>query len=110
MFGFVKHQTTLENKTITFHCAFCCDTKHAVPHCDFWAAGTDEQQEGHWVWSPATLPISHAQWYPGEPNGGTDHNCLLMDWYLGWRWNDVSCSGITACVICEQDGSKHILQ
>ena len=77
----------------------------SVPDCDFWVGGSDQEEEGHWKWLPgATRPVAWQQWQHGEPNGGSDENCLLMDWYFGWRWNDVSCNGITACVICEQDG------
>ena len=30
-------------------------------------------------------------WQPGEPDGGSDENCVAMDW-RGGSWDDLACN------------------
>ena len=69
-------------------------------HPDFndtiFLGGTDQDLEGSWRW------LNYKAWsftnFPeGEPNGGTEENCLEMVSYdeedrkAGW-WNDIHCT------------------
>jgi hypothetical protein len=57
--------------------------------------GTDQDVEGTWTWLDGT-PWGYDSWDEGEPNGGREENCLLLDLdrgqQKGW-WIDVSCDG-----------------
>lgn len=98
---------------------FNSDVNTELQNCDFWTSGTDQQEEGIWVWNTtATDAVSgsnselllnrissrSANWQTGEPNNsnGQEH-CLLMDWYARWTWNDASCNTERACYVCEID-------
>ena len=54
-----------------------------------WIGATDEATEGTWVWITGE-PWSHTNWAMGEPNGGSEENCLeYTDGEAAW--NDESC-------------------
>lgn len=56
---------------------------------NIWIGATDEDVEGTWVWVTGE-PWSHTNWAMGEPNGGSEENCLeYTDGEAGW--NDESC-------------------
>ena len=77
-----------------------CDDLYLAAHPDFndtiFLGGTDQDLEGSWRW------LNNKAWsftnFPeGEPNGGTEENCLEMVSYdederkAGW-WNDIHCT------------------
>jgi len=92
-----------------------------LANCDYWTAGTDQRDENVWTWNltstapsgsgPArttrgvdAVPVTSHNWNAGEPNDSNgDEDCLLLDWYADWRWNDASCDRYRACYACEID-------
>lgn len=54
-----------------------------------WIGATDEATEGTWIWVSGE-PWNHTNWAMGEPNGGSEENCLeYTDGEAAW--NDESC-------------------
>jgi len=87
----------------------CCTE---LQNCDYWTAGTDQLEENAWTWNitgaaggrSQAVPVTTHNWNKGEPNNSNlDEDCLLLDWYADWRWNDASCHKHRACYICEID-------
>jgi hypothetical protein len=57
--------------------------------------GTDEEVENAWKWLDGT-PWKYTQWRKGEPNGGMNENCLILDLEKvkdkeRGEWNDINC-------------------
>ncbi|XP_027236113.2 ladderlectin [Penaeus vannamei] len=46
----------------------------------FWIGGTDEAQEGNWVWAVnnEAMDMLTPPWYPGQPNHGTAANYACL--------------------------------
>jgi len=87
----------------------CCTE---LQNCDYWTAGSDQLEENVWIWNMTgaaggrsrNVPVTSHNWNTGEPNNSNgDEDCLLLDWYDDWRWNDASCRKQRACYICEID-------
>jgi len=76
-------------------------------HEHFWTSGTDQGQEGTFVWLSTGRPLTFENWNSGEPNnykyeGGELEHCLEL-WNRdgkGLKWNDSPCSFETY-FICE---------
>lgn len=76
-------------------------------HEHFWTSGTDQGEEGKFVWMSTGKPLGWENWNAGEPNnyeyeGGEREHCLEL-WNRdgkGLRWNDTPCSFETFFV-CE---------
>ena len=49
-----------------------------VDEPDVWIGGDDRSSEGNWEWITGEA-WSYEYWNGGEPNGGTDENCLTID-------------------------------
>lgn len=58
---------------------------------DLRADGGFTNPDGGWAWNDGT-PLSFSNWQTGEPNGGTNENCLHQ--YDNGRWNDAPCDGL----------------
>lgn len=58
-----------------------------VSNGSWWIGATDAATEGSWQWVTGE-PWTYANWYPGEPNGGTAQNYAFMSADLGYRWID----------------------
>jgi len=73
----------------------------------FWTSGTDQGEEGQFVWMSTGKPLGFENWNAGEPNnyeyeGGEREHCLEL-WNRdgkGLKWNDSPCSFETY-FICE---------
>ena len=94
-------------------------------HEHFWTSGTDQGEEGKFVWMSTGKPLGWENWNAGEPNnyeyeGGEREHCLEL-WnrdgkvgsflsifflnnnfifFQGLKWNDSPCSFETY-FICE---------
>ncbi|CAL8090819.1 unnamed protein product [Orchesella dallaii] len=76
-------------------------------HEHFWTSGTDQAEEGSFVWFGNGKPITFTNWNAGEPNNfkyenGEEEHCLEL-WNRdgkGLKWNDTPCSFETYFV-CE---------
>uniref|UniRef100_A0A904MUH9 C-type lectin domain-containing protein n=1 Tax=Culex quinquefasciatus TaxID=7176 RepID=A0A904MUH9_CULQU len=72
----------------------------------FWVAGTDEGNEGQWIWLNLQKRILfYTNWAAGQPDNGGGagpENCLEINRFGGFTWNDAPCSGaILNNYICE---------
>lgn len=58
-----------------------------------WLGGTDQKQEGVWIWSSSEERIDEtfSNFKGKEPNGEKDENCLQLKKVESWAWNDESC-------------------
>jgi len=73
----------------------------------FWSSGTDQGEEGRFVWMSTGKPLTYENWNSGEPNNfqyenGETENCLEL-WNRdgkGLRWNDTPCS-FESYFVCE---------
>lgn len=56
-----------------------------------WLGASDIDKEGTYVWnySNGELDYLFTGWNSGEPNGGTNENCVTLETYH--KWNDRSC-------------------
>ncbi|CAG2245548.1 unnamed protein product [Mytilus edulis] len=65
--------------------------KMSASESNYWLGGTDEQEEGVWIWSHSQNVITFTDWRNGEPsNHHSNEHCLaLRDFYgfieLSWR-------------------------
>ena len=48
-----------------------------------WLGGTDEAKEGEWIWTDGST-WSGKYWHPGQPDNGTDKNCLSSYVHKGY--------------------------
>ena len=56
-----------------------------------WVGGTDADSEGSFVWSHSGLAMTYTDWQPGQPDHGTNADCVLL--ITGTRrWHDVGCT------------------
>ena len=65
---------------------------------EYWLGGTDEVQEGEWVWVTGE-PFTFTNWASGEPNnsGGIEHYLIIINTWsnlnLFGLWNDGTADG-----------------
>ncbi|XP_068202449.1 uncharacterized protein [Palaemon carinicauda] len=83
-------------------------------HANYWIAATDEDEEGHWVWSPkgTEVPMSPILWrhdcdanHSRRPLMDPEKNCAVLDMESNYYFADVSCLGEgegKICPICER--------
>ncbi|XP_052692388.1 uncharacterized protein LOC128170662 [Crassostrea angulata] len=55
----------------------------------YWIGLADQENEGTWLWSHSRSAPQNPLWNPGQPNGGTIENCVVLT-YNGW--SDLTCS------------------
>lgn len=73
----------------------------------FWSSGTDQAEEGKFVWLSTGRPLTYENWNSGEPNNfeyenGVGEHCLEL-WNRdgkGLKWNDTPCS-FESYFVCE---------
>ena len=61
---------------------------------------SDKISEGTWLYNSTGSTMSYTNWNSGEPNGGTNENCIIMVASNG-VWVDVSCNGAYS-TMCEK--------
>ncbi|XP_021374606.1 perlucin-like [Mizuhopecten yessoensis] len=61
---------------------------------EFWIAGNDILEEGHWQWASGK-PVTFANWDDDQPDNGGDHDnnehCMEVKQKDQWKWNDQEC-------------------
>ncbi|XP_069943455.1 low affinity immunoglobulin epsilon Fc receptor-like [Cherax quadricarinatus] len=63
----------------------------------FWIGGSDALEEGKWLWISDNSPMDDANWWPGQPDGGTNANyaCIYTpDFYIHSCDNDIKIYGL----------------
>merc|ERR1719239_968967 len=73
----------------------------------FYLGMTDKAKEGSWVWNSDGSSVQWTFWRSGEPDGGSDQNCVFMlksaDKNNMNRWASSWCSGgVLKTTICER--------
>nr|XP_039259552.1 macrophage mannose receptor 1-like [Styela clava] len=75
---------------------------------NYWTSGSDSETEGIWKWGDGTtFSKTDPNWKKwiferGEPNGGTNENCLIKYANAKYKWVDMSCTA-KAGYICQKD-------
>merc|ERR1712110_583830 len=69
---------------------------------DWWTGGSDQGREGHWYWSGTLATVGDFIWQSGEPNSGTENNCLYLNDGGAFFGYDNSCSVFDAYFICQK--------
>ncbi|XP_071150519.1 C-type lectin mannose-binding isoform-like [Mytilus edulis] len=82
--------------------------KMSASESTYWLGGTDEQEEGVWIWSHSQNVITFTDWTNTEPSNhnGNEH-CLALRDYYGYAWNDNPCH-FSMRFICEK-GLKNLV-
>ncbi|XP_053631623.2 snaclec 3 [Cherax quadricarinatus] len=64
-----------------------------------WLGGTDAAQEDNWYWvTGGSVPRDLPFWYPDHPYNNEERNCLYMEKYSGYFWdNDCEEAGPFIC-------------
>lgn len=57
-------------------------------------------EENRWIYSSNQEVLQVNGWYPGEPNGHTGENCVVLNGGVDGKWNDAGC-GRNCRFICE---------
>ncbi|XP_052680779.1 lectin BRA-3-like [Crassostrea angulata] len=96
-------ETEMENTWIkeTFLPAWNPDTcvSNGDLCCNLWVGASDLDREGMFQWiNNNSLTFTH--WFPGEPNGGGNEDCLQL--CNNGQWNDESCSN-NENALCEKE-------
>uniref|UniRef100_K1R943 Mannose-binding protein C n=1 Tax=Magallana gigas TaxID=29159 RepID=K1R943_MAGGI len=67
--------------------------------CNLWVGASDQDREGMFQWvNNNSLTFTH--WFPGEPNGGRNEDCVQL--CNNGQWNDESCSN-NENALCEKE-------
>ncbi|GAB6025966.1 hypothetical protein CHUAL_011935 [Chamberlinius hualienensis] len=84
---------------------------------DWWLGGSDESNEGNWMWIAIGSNITYQDWWVGEPNDAClakrdkpnnvdsryckEENCLSYRESFNWQWNDNCCEIMLLGKLCE---------
>ncbi|CAG2217847.1 unnamed protein product [Mytilus edulis] len=61
--------------------------KMSASESNYWLGGTDEQEEGVWIWSHSQNVITFTDWKKGEPNNDkSDEHCLASEELYGFKY------------------------
>nr|AAL29932.1 lectin 2a [Girardia tigrina] len=69
----------------------------------YWLDGNDAKEEGKWVDSD-DVDLKHKGFYPGEPNGRINENCINGYLLHDGLWNDFPCTYKNLFALCYKDG------
>ena len=53
----------------------------------YWIGLSDAASEGTWRWMESHKNANYTNWWPSQPTGNTDNNCVFkssLPSYLGW--------------------------
>lgn len=73
---------------------------------EFWTSGTDEDEEGRWVWSTTGEPMTFMNWgnreivEPNNDGPWGSENCLQI--YPYYAFNDRDCKHVEINYICQR--------
>lgn len=60
-----------------------------------WTSGTDQSEEGVFIWMSTGQPYTYTKWRESEPNNlRGDEHCMVVDWVdknTPAYWNDGRC-------------------
>jgi hypothetical protein len=70
-----------------------------------WLGATDLVKDGTWAWETFASSLNYTRFAPGDPNGGTQENCLIM-WQENGNWADLSCMTTLNYHVCEKPTTK----
>ena len=59
---------------------------------DFWVGATDVDSEGDFYWSTSGQAVEFTAWSEGQPDGGTNQNCVASTLEHYYFWSDEDCS------------------
>jgi hypothetical protein len=68
-------------------------------YAEFWI-GLYVDGGGFWTWSTGEM-VGYQAWASGQPSGGAEEDCAMVDGRKGWDWNDIDC-GDTKPLLCER--------
>lgn len=60
----------------------------------FCLGGSDIRTEGTFLWNRNSRLITNNDWYPGQPDNGTNaqnQDCVCISSNQGYRWDDMDC-------------------
>merc|ERR1712062_755827 len=66
-----------------------------------WLGINDHMEEGQYVYSKSDEPIIFENWVSGQPDGGTNQNCIAQDTGNTRTWRDIECRSAQR-FICEK--------
>ena len=64
----------------------------------YWIGGNDIETENVWVWKNSGMRFTYNNWHSGDPDGGSQQNCLAF--FVDEKWIDDRCGGALN-YICE---------
>ena len=70
-----------------------------------WLGLTDAQSEDNWYWPTTKADVNYTRFHPGDPNGGTGENCVII-WQENGNWADLSCGSNLGYHVCERPADK----
>lgn len=79
------------------------------PHPDAWIGYTDEGHEGRWTNVAGDETKISLEFHENEPNNSGSENCLLIEQWSDFRFNDRRCSHKSQC-ICQNTLVSNIPQ
>ena len=72
----------------------------------YWTSGNDIAKEGTWVWGN-NEEMDFTYWWPGEPNGHRNSNCLDLLSLEFFMFNDDDCNLTKNRFICEINNANN---
>ncbi len=75
-------------------------SKSGLPKDFYWTGGSDELEEGKWMWASINKEITFSNWRFNQPDGGRKENCLYLHSRDDFRWGDWMCN-MAQHFICE---------
>lgn len=89
-----------------------CSNVLGLPLTSYWTSGTDQAEEGKFVWMSSGKPVIFSRWATNEPNNIDSVEHCMTIWKFSDKilWNDYICSH-PLYYICEDipDCSKPIV-
>ncbi|XP_032779632.2 uncharacterized protein LOC116918077 isoform X1 [Daphnia magna] len=71
-----------------------------LPKDFYWTSGSDEANEGQWIWTSTLENVTVTNWRNNQPDGGKKENCLYLHSRDDFKWGDWMCN-LSQYFICE---------